>query len=368
MKNLAFYTLSILTIALQAQTYKPEYDSKKGKYGFANAQGKIKDAVYEYAKVFNTKYSIVQFSNLKEDKTYYGVIDNNTLLPIIPVKQEYISNSNYNIVVRNGTNYELYDLNVNKIGGTYKYLELPANTVSEDVYTITAKNEQDKLGILNYKGEVILPFKYDYLRGIFGTDLYTVQENKNDPAISVINKKGVLLFSKVGLYMINDHNDNYFIAQLYINNQIENVLLDKKGNTVLKLSNQARFLKSFSSDKLKFDNCNLIDLEVAGSYPNIKHSLINIKGEELIASDNWYFSILNCNLIKVQKDKGNGEYIFGVYDLEKKKMIVPVQYPKIELRENNTKIMAGTSNVYNIEVEYDLYDLNGNKISSYKKP
>ncbi len=365
--NVLIIVLLINSIQIFAQTYKPEYDSKKEKYGFVNDKGVIKNAIYEYAKPLNKQHSLVQLYDKAAGKSYYGIIDNTTLKPVIPITQEYITSSNYHVVVRNGTNNELYDLSLKKIGDVFKYVELPTNTMTEDAYTITARNNQDKYGVLNYKGEVILPFKYDYLRGIFNTDLYTVQENKNDPSVSIIDKKGVFQFAKKGLYMINDHNDNYFIAQLYIENKIENVLLDKKGNTILKLPNRADFLKSHPSSNPKFENCNLIDLESSDAYPNAKHSLLNIKGEELIASDKWYFSLLNCNLIKIQKDKGNGEYIFGVYDLEKKKMIVPIQYPKIELRENNTKIMAGTSRVYNIDVEYDLYDLSGNKISSYKK-
>lgn len=361
-KSILIFT-AIISITANAQTWKPEYNSKKSKYGFVNAKGVFKDPIYEYAKLINEKYSWVQSSN----NNLYGIIDNNTLKPIIPITQENIVYSNFHIVVRNKTTYELYDLNLNK-KGVFNYIELPSTKMNEVDYTITVKNEQGKLGLLNYKSEEILPLKYDHLRAIYNTDLYAAQENKNDPSILVINKKGQLQFSKTGLYMINDVNENYYIAQLYINDKIENVLLDKKGNTVLKLSNRASFLKSFSSDKIKYDNCNLIDLEGTGSYPNVKHSLLNIKGEELIVPDNWFFSILNCNLIKIQKNKGNGEYIFGVYDLASKKLIIPIEYPKIELRENDTKIMAGKSSVYNIEVEYDLFDLMGIKLSSYKKP
>ena len=367
MKNALLIFASIISLSLNAQIYKPEYDSKKEKYGFVNDKGAIKSAIYQYAKLINNQYSVVELYDKITDKTNYGIVDNTTLKPAMPITQEHIKASNFHIVVRNGTVNELYDLNLNKIPGVFKYVELPTNTMTEDTYTIKAQNDQDKYGVLNYKAEVILPFKYDYLRGIFDTDLYTVQENKNDPSISVIDKKGVFQFDKKGLYMINDHNANYFIAQLYIDNKIENVLLDKKGNTVVKLANSARFLKSHLSNNSKFENCNLIDLEGVGVYPDIKHSLLNIKGEEVIAADKWHFFILNCNFIQVQKAKGNGEYIYGVYDLEKKKMIIPIQYPKIELRENGTKIMAGTSSVYNIDVEYDLYDLSGNKISSYKK-
>ncbi len=365
MKKIILITISIVSLSLHAQTYKPEYDSKKGKYGFVNAQGKIKDAVYDYAKVFNTKYSVVELRNVKEDKTYYGVIDNNTLLPIIPIKQEYVTSSNFHVLVRNNRVYELYDLNLSKVGGSYNRIDLPNNVEKEDKYKVYVINQNNKTGLLNYKNEELLPFKYDYVRGICNSNLYMVKENNNDLTISIIDIKENILFKKERLYDIVDCNENYFIAQMYnAENKIEYRLLDKKGYELFTFSNNASFLKSYSSDKLKFDNCNLIDLE---SYPNNKHSLLNIKGEELIASDNWFFSILNCNLIKIQKNKGNGEFIFGVYDLERKKLIVPIQYPKIELRENNTKIMAGTSSVYNIDVEYDLYDLSGIKLTSYKK-
>ena len=344
-----------------AQTWKPEYNSKKQKYGFVNEKGIFKDAIYDYAKLLSSQYSLVQKAN------FYGVIDNNTLKPVIPISQEYISSSNYHIVVRNNINNELYDLSLNKINGVFKNIELPSTTMNETIYTIKVLNDQNKYGLLNFKGETILPFKYDYLRGIYNTDLYMAQENKNDPSVSVIDKKGIFQFDKKGLYMINDVNDNYFIAQLYVDSKIENVLLDKKGNSLVKLPSPARFLKSHPSDNPKFDNCNLIDLESLDAYPNTKHSLLNIKGEELIATDKWYFSPLSCGFIKVQKPLGDGGDIFGVYDLTKRKLIIPIQYPKIELRENSTKIMAGTSRVYNIDVEYDLYDLNGNKTSSYKK-
>lgn len=184
---------------------------KNGKYGLISFDGnEIAEVLYNDIDCTDGK-CIISLENPQNLTKKYGVFDANTGKIAIPIQYDYLNNQNY-------TNYYIY-ANNNKFGliekngnilikPTYSFIELPFNAKEglflANVYGSTTATsnglevEGGNWGVINTKGDTIIPFQYKKI------------EFANDTTLKVIDLDDkAYLLSFPALQILTDKEANF---------------------------------------------------------------------------------------------------------------------------------------------------------------
>lgn len=211
------------------------------------------------------------------------------------------------------------------------------------IYAIYIKD--NKRGILDYNGKEITPAIYENISGlqlhpIFGTnrfhDFYIVEQNDK---YGVISNTGKQLIPNEYYYIEYGSNSHEtFVKDTYFIIEIENgeKYFDTKGREIQKPKDES---------------------EVNYNQENIAPK----SGKKEISNDNPFGNVTKRirDFAIVQKQI-DGKYKSGAVDLEKQKLIVPVQYDFVNF-DRFQRLIAGN---YILEKNYTLYDTVGKELFS----
>jgi len=205
----------------QLKEFKPQ-KNETGKYGFANAEGKI-IIPFEYEwicdELLREQFLLVQ----KNDKIGMIDLNNKTIIPfeyekpikfnnysefliikrdkkdgvldfqgnvVIPFEYDTVfENDWYNtpcFKVEKNNKWGIVDRN-NNIVLPIEYSFLSTKLIEEQIVVIASKN--DKYGIIELNGKIILPFEYEYIDGNFETEPSSLEATK-DEKCTLINLSG----------------------------------------------------------------------------------------------------------------------------------------------------------------------------------
>lgn len=202
----------------------------------------------------------------------------------------------------------------------------------------TFKGDNDKWGIKNNKGKIIVPARYDNLYKFFLNDnLFVAESNKK---FTIIDKSQKEITTK--------HYD-----------RIENFLIENDGLAGVTLDNKSGYIDKTGKEiiPLIYDYPSMF----AGGYAvvslNDKKGMLDKKGKIIVPTE--YTDVLqyvNDNAIIVMlKDK------FGIVDINGKVLIAPDKYDYIYNYSLNEKLFIAGSNA-----RYGLIDKTGKEITSLK--
>lgn len=218
------------------QLIKPEYQSiaycnngaiiieKNQQYGIANLKGEIKVNT-DYSKI--EENGIYLYAQNSKENDVYDCQGNKKDMSFSKNVFE-TSNENYRIstIINNGVVY--YGIE-NKQGTTlvdnnYNYIEYAYGD-----YFI-AENKNEKYGVINANGEVILEIKHDLVQKIKNKNIIQILSRKNDD-IKIYSSK---LEEVISMKSAKVQNENNYIK---VSNKKEEIFLDKDGNKIEKESN-----------------------------------------------------------------------------------------------------------------------------------
>lgn len=211
------------------------------------------------------------------------------------------------------------------------------------IYAIYIKD--NKRGILDYNGKEITPAIYENISGlqlhpIFGTnrfhDFYIVEQNDK---YGVISNTGKQLIPNEYYYIEYGSNSHEtFVKDTYFIIEIENgeKYFDTKGREIQKPKDESEvnYNQEYTAPK---------------------------SGKKEISNDNPFGNVTKRirDFAIVQKQI-DGTYKSGAVDLEKQKLIVPVQYDFVNF-DRFQRLIAGN---YILEKNYTLYDTVGKELFS----
>lgn len=174
---------------------------------------------------------------------------------------------------------------------------------------VALQNKENKCGIVNYKGEIVLPFEYDYIDDVYG--IATIVE-------------------KDSLYG----------------------LVDSSGRLVVPIEYQNISIRIF--------DCVVAAILYKDSTYYLLDSDYQIHEETF---DQLYFGNANCDNVIFER---NGKY--GVYNVGKKTFLKPAMYDTISIYYN-----SGSENNSDVRIltcrnnEYGLFDSDGNTVLDMKQ-
>ena len=159
-----------------------------GKYEFINSQAKaaFPKNKFDSASVFDTFRNAIVKRNGK-----YGIIKTDGSFKV-PLAYDFINyfddnhafSEYYN--AKKGKVYSIFNRDLKKIAESYEPIY---NDFSTDTHSVIIKNLKNKYGMISSRGDLEIPFEYDGLDKLDGTDFFKVSQNKK---FGVINKNGSL--------------------------------------------------------------------------------------------------------------------------------------------------------------------------------
>ncbi|WP_223608252.1 WG repeat-containing protein [Chryseobacterium sp. OSA05B] len=287
-----------------------------GKYKFINAkaQAAFPNNTFDSASVFDTfKNAIVKkkgkFGMIKTDGTFK-----------VPLEYDFINyfESNhafseyYN--ARKGKIYSFFNKDLKKIGESY---EAVYNDFSNSDPTLIYKNLKRKYGIVDWQGNVIVPFEYDELRQIENTTFLWVKKGNFYGVISEKGQIKIPIKYKEITSVYDKFDNNEDVSKfLFITN---GMVIDINNNIVIKGYNSLSPLfynhnKLIASKNKKFG---IIDIS--------KKVLLPLEYDEI---SNW----VEYGPEKRQFIEKNGKH--GLIEFETFKIIIPPIYDQFISREN----------------------------------
>ncbi|MFB6348911.1 WG repeat-containing protein [Moraxella sp. ZJ142] len=157
------------------------------KYGFVNTKGELViPLMYDYAFGFSNGFADVQYQG------FYGVIDVNNKT-IVDFNYQHIQSLNPNLfAVKNKDRYALMDIHSTLLTG-YDY-DMIMDLDYKSLYRVEQSN---KYGVINAKGEIIVPVMYDYVDIDYQQSSYqnekTYLSASIDDRYDVYDEQGVLI-------------------------------------------------------------------------------------------------------------------------------------------------------------------------------
>jgi len=313
---------------------------KNSKYEFLNEE--IKPAFpnnkFDSASVFDTYQNAIIKNNGK-----YGMIKPSGEFKV-PLEYNFIeyfdsnhlSSEYYN--ARKGKVYHIFNRDLREIGQSY---EPVYNDFSNDTPFIIFKNLKSKYGMVSSKGEVIIPFEYDELFEIKGTDFFKVsQKNK----LGVVSKKGKI---KIPV----QYNDLYSLYDKFDDEELRaKSLFIVDGKKVIDINNQV-IIDNYASVEPIFYNRNKLIVS-----RNKKIGIIDINEKTLLPLE--YDEVSNWVEYGPEKRhivKKNGK--FGMVEYETFKEKIPLIYDFVFVARD--KVFAGKDN------KFGVLDLNNKIICSF---
>lgn len=220
-----------------------------------------------------------------------------------------------------------------------------------------------KYGVKNDKGETIVPEKYASVLILSDGSFLVYEENPGWPMI--INRKGETLVSKTNyIGKVLDAFESHYICQYYKEGKMADIVLIKAPDVIL-----YNFPLKYIHAEFVKDSCyTYVDAQTLTQGEKL---LLDINGKLLTGADNVqnfdYIKKLfrNCNgYAVVLKNKGYDGILSGVYDLYKKKMIIPCNFSDIEFDEK-TGLIKAYDKVKTLT--YNLYDMSGQLVRSWEE-
>lgn len=252
--------------------------AKNGKYGILEGNKEIVPHVYEEIEYNKTNKVFIVQKNSKQ-----GVISLEGK-EILKTEYDYILCTGSKITTRKGENIEIYNNQGQKQETKYD------NTIetSNENYIITIDDE-DKFGIVNKQGQVLIKNKYQYIEYAFD-NCFIVTENSKVGVIDI--NKGVLIDFKYDIIQkIKDKNvlqaiiSNTNTIEMY-NNKIEKQISMKDAI----LYTHSNYIKLISNNDMKYldDNGNIVSNKEL-----IKNNLLFAYNK----NGKWGFADNNDNII-----------------------------------------------------------------------
>lgn len=320
----------------------------------------------------------------------WGVIDLNNKV-LVPFKYEHhhagMRSDNWvTAFQKNGKNVVI-NISLSKAYGAPKY------TSAEIVNGRLVAKKNGKFGMINAEGKTVVDFKYDdiwdaYSRFKSGPYLSVQKEKKYgviDTAGNVIippNYKKRLWVR--GDYFVFQQNDKYGLLNAK-NEQIlpseYKMIHEDEINTaadhqkmIFELKKDGKYGFYFPKNKqLLNPKYNHIDFyngkrrNPFGARPvnlmqveaNEKDQLYDLRKNQLIPGDYAKFELQpHHKVILMQEDYGNQ----GLYDLQKKQLIIPQNYKAIKVFHGKTKLIKVEKDIGNYNTQAGLFDSQGNAI------
>lgn len=357
-------TINALTIALiimlgvsyqlaNAQTWKPVYDYDKSIAGFEDAEGNRKDMKYEYTTLVdeaNPMYSVVSIKKAGTEDLLYGIVDNNTLKPVIPIKYNNITVYKRIVIIDQEVAIgddtkkitEIYNSNLKKI-----YPQQLENVYPDSKNNYIAfENADGKKGVIDAEGKVVIPFNYGSIQ-IFDDNLFEVKNSIFGPA-TIINNLNKIIISEKANYDYYSYNKGFFVVYL-TNESSKQAFVNSSGDIVFKAEPKESLHWSKERIGAEYDYVHAYDSK------NFQ-KLYDLKGKNVLPSSYYSVSILNSDLVDFNEgDFDNPKR--GVYNIKTQKQIISSEYKYIYMNAENKQIKAqkaDNSIVY--------YDLNGKVI------
>ena len=158
-----------------------------GKYGFINTKGELViPLMYDYAFGFSDGLAAVEYRGL------YGVIDVNNRT-VIDFKHQHLELLKPNLVaVKDGDRYALMDIHSTRLTG-YEY-DLISDLDFQGLYLVEQSN---KYGVINTKGKVVVPVRYDavdidYEKSSYYDNKTYLSAKRTDGNYDLYDEQGVL--------------------------------------------------------------------------------------------------------------------------------------------------------------------------------
>lgn len=283
---------------------------KDNKYEFLNEKIKpaFPDNKFDSASVFDTYQNAIVKRNDK-----YGMIKPNGEAKI-PIEYDFIEyfDSNHNSSeyynAKKGKIYTIFNRNLKKIGESF---EPVYNDFSSDTPTLIFKNLKNKYGMINSEGQILIPFDFDEMFEIEGTEFYRVSK---DNKFGVIDEKGKLRIPILykGIYSLYDKFDDEDLLKksLFV-----------ADNKVINIDNQI-VIDGYSSITPIFNNHNYFIVS-----KNKKFGIIDVNKKIILPLE--YDEISNWTEYGPRHSKfivKNGET--GLIDHETFKITIPPIYDK----------------------------------------
>jgi hypothetical protein len=360
--------VTILAFALNgfAQTWKPSYDYDKNIYGFEDVYGNKKEMKYKSAILLdedNPQYTIVTVAK-NENEELYGIVENNSLKVVVPITHKYISVTDKVVHLEDereyGSSHEFYTTDLKRI--------YPDSIIGDgfDVDTkngfITLKDKEEKRGVIDKTGKIIIPFSADNARiyildgGYFAIECD--EKSFSDYNTYIADSLAKIVIPKKHNAYYDRYRNGYFC--FFINhddNSKDYSIIDITGKTILSMpKDQALTLNSVNEPELS--NCQLF-ASIKKDGKDYLYGCYSKTGELVVPFYND-IHLLTCGLFTVGSGKDWDTRKKGVYDTETKKIIIPITYWSIDFVKSENKIKAyPTKSDYKT---FDLFDLKGNKL------
>ncbi|WP_267403824.1 MULTISPECIES: WG repeat-containing protein [unclassified Chryseobacterium] len=293
--------------ALAERDNKYEFINKRGQAAFSNNK-------FDYASVFDTFKNAIVKRNRR-----YGIIktDGSFKVPLEYDFIEYFDDNHsfseyYN--AKKGKVYHIFNKELKEIGQSF---EPVYNDFSNNNPTLTYKNLKGRIGIVDWRGNILVPFEYDNLIKIEKTRFLLAQKGELLGVISEEGKVKIPLKYKV-VYALYDKfdeeyqlNKNLFIADGTVIDINNNVVIGGY-NSVVPVYYDHNILIVSKNKKL-----GIIDIN--------KNNLLPLEYDEI---SNW----VEYGPEKKHFIKKNGKY--GLIDQYTFKIVIPPIYDKFVQREN----------------------------------
>lgn len=221
---------------------------KNANYGIANLSGEI---------IVDLQYSNIEEKGIylyaeSSDGNHIYDADGNIIDMNFSKIVYSTDNENYRVTTLTNNDITYYGIEGNDgtelVSTTYRYIEY----AFEDYFI--AKDDNEKLGIINEKGEIIIDFDYDVIQKIKGKNL--IQALNTETYVTEIYSKDLTLICSMENATLNNNNDDY----IEIYNDDDNQYFDSDGN---ELSQDSEIIKNTFPDEI-------------GDYEKVQQSLNEI--------------------------------------------------------------------------------------------
>lgn len=220
--------LVIVGIAFLVITYVKPFEKKETKESNSNDSNiVIQDYRYE------TKSDSIIFYDADKEISSYTCVSECSIYSL--GRYQYFSKDDHIIALKDGENIFLYDFVEDKeITDNLKRLE----NLYKDEKTVAfiATNASDKVGVINTKGEVVIPFEYEDLAYSFGGgDVTDYSYSKNAITAKKDGKWGLITLDRGKTKIEFEYDDIYFNDYDALSGKKDGLwyLLDSNGKLVL---------------------------------------------------------------------------------------------------------------------------------------
>lgn len=281
-----------------------------GKYEFINAkaQAAFPNNKFDSASTFDTFKNAIVKRNGK-----YGIIKTNGTFKV-PLEYDFIEYFDTNHAfseyynAKKGKVYCIFNRYLEKIGESY---EPVYNDFSTSNLTLAYKNLKGKIGVVDWRGKIIIPFEYDSLTEVENTSFFYAKKGNLN---GIISEKGQI---KIPI----KYRNIYSVYDEFDSEESSKKLLFIADETVIDISNNIVISGYNSITPLHYNRDKLIVSK------NKKFGIIHINKKVLLPLE--YDEVSNWVEYGPEKRhfiKKNGKY--GLIEYETFRTIIPAIYDK----------------------------------------